>query len=65
MKTFLEWLKEDQEITGIYPPEYGGIGTTPPAAQTGPDQVYIKASKKAAKKNEKKVSDKELKKLSL
>jgi hypothetical protein len=49
MKTFLNWLAED-EIVGIYPPEYGGIGTHPPLAnQTGSDQVYVKASRNSLK----------------
>ena len=55
MKTFTQWMKE-HEIVGIYPPEYGGIGTHPPLAnQTGTDRAYVKASRhsKLAKKKKK------------
>ena len=57
MKTFIEFLKNKlgEEIVGIYPPQYGGIGTHPPLAnQTGPDQVYVKASRNSLKKKHKK-----------
>lgn len=52
MITFGEFLKKmDEEILGIYPPQYGGIGNYPPLAnQTGPDQVYVKASRDSLKK---------------
>ena len=40
MITFTEFMKSmGEEILGIYPPQYGGIGNYPPLAnQTGPDQ---------------------------
>jgi len=53
MLSFPEYFKKrvDEEILGIYPPEYGGIGTHPPLAnQTGPDRVYVKASRDSLKK---------------
>jgi hypothetical protein len=56
METFIEFLKNKlgEEIVGIYPPQYGGIGTHPPLAnQTGPDQVYVKASRNSLKKKHK------------
>ena len=57
MITFQQFLKEmyGEEIVGIYPPAYGGIGAYPPLAnQTGPDQVYVKASRNSVKKKRKK-----------
>ena len=53
MITFSEFVKNTygEEIVGIYPPEYENIGNPPPQAnQTGPDQVYIKASRNSLKK---------------
>lgn len=45
MITFNEFLKKmGEEIVGLYPPQYGGMGNYPPATRTGSDQVYIKAS---------------------
>jgi hypothetical protein len=57
MITFKDYVKKmfGEEIVGIYPPQYGGIGTHPPLAnQTGPDQVYVKASRNSLKKKRKK-----------
>ena len=44
MITLTEFTKSmGEEILGIYPPQYGGIGNYPPLAnQTGPDQVYVR-----------------------
>ena len=56
MKTFKEFVKDlyGEEIVGIYPPLYGGISQYPPLAnQTGPDMVYVKASRKSLKKKKK------------
>lgn len=52
MITFTEFMKSmGEEILGIYPPQYGGIGNYPPLAnQTGPDQVYVRASRNSLKK---------------
>lgn len=61
MKTFKEYIKQvyGEEIVGIYPPQYGGVGQYPPLAnQTGPDQVYVKASRNSLKKKKKKHSKK-------
>jgi hypothetical protein len=57
MITFKEYVKKifGEEIVGIYPPQYGGVGQYPPLAnQTGPDQVYVKASRNSLKKKKKK-----------
>ena len=57
MITFKEYVKKifGEEIVGIYPPQYGGVGQYPPLAnQTGPDQVYVKASRNSLKKKRKK-----------
>lgn len=54
MISFREFIKKiyGEEIVGIYPPEYGGIGTYPPLAnQTGPDQIYVKASRNSLRKH--------------
>jgi hypothetical protein len=64
MKTFFEFLKSrlGEGIVGIYPPQYGGIGTHPPLAnQTGSDQVYVKASRNSLKKKHKKKNHKKKK----
>lgn len=52
MKTFKEYIKDlyGEEIVGIYPPLYGGVGQYPPLAnQTGVDRVYVKASRESLK----------------
>jgi hypothetical protein len=57
MITFKEYVKKifGEEIVGIYPPQYGGVGQYPPLAnQTGPDQVYVKASRNSLKKKRRK-----------
>lgn len=57
MITFKEFVKKTygEEILGIYPPLYGGIGAYPPSAnQTGPDQVYVRASRNSLKKKKRK-----------
>jgi len=57
MITFIEFLKKQygEEILGIYPPQYGNIGNLPPLAnQTGPDRVYVKASRESLGKRKKK-----------
>ena len=57
MKTFKEFVKDlyGEEIVGIYPPLYGGISQHPILAnQTGPDMVYVKASRNSLKKKKKK-----------
>jgi len=57
MITFREFVKKvyGEEILGIYPPQYGGIGNYPPLAnQTGPDQVYVKASRESLNKKKRK-----------
>jgi len=57
MITFKEYVKKifGEDIVGIYPPQYGGIGQYPPLAnQTGSDQVYVKASRNSLKKKKKK-----------
>lgn len=56
MITFIEFLKKcGESIVGIYPPLYGNIGNLPPLAnQTGPDQVYVKASRESLTKKKKK-----------
>jgi hypothetical protein len=56
MITFNEFMKRMGEgIVGIYPPQYGGIGNYPPLAnQTGPDQVYVRASRNSLKKKRRK-----------
>jgi hypothetical protein len=57
MITFKEFVKKTygEENVGIYPPLYGNIGNLPPQAnQTGPDQVYVKASRNSLKKRRKK-----------
>ena len=56
MKTFKEYIKDlyGEEIVGIYPPLYGGVGQYPPLAnQTGPDRAYVKASRESLKKKKK------------
>lgn len=57
MMTFKEFVRKayGEEIVGIYPPLYGNIGNLPPLAnQTGPDQVYVRASRNSLKKKRKK-----------
>jgi hypothetical protein len=57
MITFKEYVKKifGEDIVGIYPPQYGGVGQYPPLAnQTGSDQVYVKASRNSLKKKRKK-----------
>lgn len=57
MKTFKEYVKDlyGEEIVGIYPPLYNGVGQYPPLAnQTGVDRVYVKASRESLKKKKKK-----------
>jgi hypothetical protein len=57
MITFKEYVKKifGEDIVGIYPPQYGGVSQYPPLAnQTGPDQVYVKASRNSLKKKKKK-----------
>lgn len=56
MITFKEFVRKTygEEILGIYPPQYGNIGNLPPLAnQTGPDQVYVRASRNSLKKKRK------------
>ena len=54
MKTFKQWLSEDaDDICGIYPPEYEGIGNYPPEYFNG-SNPYIKDSLDNAKKDKKK-----------
>lgn len=65
MITFIEFLKKKygESIVGIYPPQYGNIGNLPPLAnQTGPDQVYVKASRESLGKKKKKKRKKKSKK---
>ena len=67
MITFKEFVKRvyGEEIVGLYPPLYGGIGAYPPAAnQTGPDQVYVMASRNSLNKHKKKKRKKRKKKSS-
>ena len=57
MKTFKEYLKDfyGEEIVGIYPPLYNGVGQYPPLAnQTGSDMVYVKASRESLTNKKKK-----------
>jgi len=57
MITFKDYVKKmfGEEIVGIYPPQYLGVSQYPPQAnQTGPDQVYVKASRDSLKKKRKK-----------
>ena len=57
MITFKEFVRKTygEEIVGIYPPQYGNIGNLPPLAnQTGPDQVYVRASRNSLKKKRRK-----------
>lgn len=58
MKSFSEWIKDNygeglENITGVYPPAYGGIGNYPPlyGSQSNP---YLAFSRKNAKKKRKK-----------
>ena len=56
MITFKEFVKKvyGEDIVGIYPPLYGGIGAYPPSAnQTGSDQVYVRASRNSLRKRRK------------
>ena len=52
MKTFRQWLEED-DLVGIYPPEYDGVGAYPDG-YFDPSNVYIAASRKEHKKKKKK-----------
>ncbi len=53
MKSFKQWLAEDaDDIVGIYPPEYEGIGNYPPEYFNS--NIYIRDSLKNAKKRKKK-----------
>lgn len=57
MKTFKEFVKDlyGEEIVGIYPPLYNGVGQYPTLYnQTGSDMVYVKASRNSLKKKKKK-----------
>jgi hypothetical protein len=51
MKTFLTWLEDLDDTTGIYPPEYGaGLY---PKGYFNPSNPYIAASRKEHKKKKK------------
>lgn len=53
MITFKDYVKKmfGEEIVGIYPPQYLGVSQYPTLAnQTGPDQVYVQASRDSLKK---------------
>jgi len=63
MKTFIEFVKDlyGEEIVGIYPPLYNGVGQYPPLAnQTGSDMIYVKASRDSLKKKKKKKKKKKI-----
>jgi hypothetical protein len=65
MISFTEFVKKTygEEILGIYPPQYGNIGNLPPLAnQTGPDRVYVKASRESVGKRKTKKKKKKNKK---
>lgn len=56
MINFIQWLKlkeDSDDICGLYPPEYGGIGNYPPS-YFGGSNPYIRDSLKLAKKDKKK-----------
>jgi hypothetical protein len=62
MKSFKQWLFEDaDDITGIYPPGYEGIGNYPPS-YFGGSNPYIKDSLDNDKKDHKKKKKKHKKK---
>jgi hypothetical protein len=57
MKSFQEWLKDKigeglEDITGVYPVGYGGIGNYPPL-YGGQSNPYLAYSRKIAKKRKK------------
>ncbi len=58
MQNFIEWLKnhitEDlEDLTGLYPPGYGGISNYPPS-YTGQSNPYLAWSRKDHTKKKKK-----------
>ncbi len=50
---FKDWLNEEDDIVGLYPPEYGGIGNYPPE-YFNPSNVYIRASREEGEHKKKK-----------
>lgn len=56
MITFREFVKKNfkEDIVGLYPPLYGGIGNYPINAQKATNRVYIQASLDNAKKRKRK-----------
>jgi hypothetical protein len=53
MKTFLQWLEDTEDMTGLYPPLYGGVGNYP-ASYFSRSNPYIAWSRKEHKKKKKK-----------
>ena len=53
MKSFKQWLEDADDVCGIYPPGYEGIGNYPPGYWVNA-HPYITASLKNAKKDKKK-----------